>query len=124
MSDISHPETLPCERCSSACYPLAVQILQAQQRAAGHAELGNALLRHRYERRIVAGNAHGPLAGEPDDVWWFGFDCMHAGLSDHVPGLFMTPRLRELMPGVYRDLAYVHAETERLAEQLAALVGR
>jgi hypothetical protein len=77
---------------------------------------------------------HVPAPGEPDDVWWLGFDCAHA--FDYVPGLHA--QLREIcerehnplvdvtdaragpMFGeVYRDLAYVKAEVEDLAEQLA-----
>lgn len=80
---------------------------------------------------------HVPHPGEPDDVWWFGFDCAHA--YDYMPA--MDARLRSLcVPGYddappydhatavqsdtffvpqYRDLAYVQAETNRLAEQLA-----
>lgn len=58
---------------------------------------------------------HKPAPGEPDDVWWFGFDCNHC--FDEAPGL----RLDGLgLGGIYRDLAYVRRETERLAEQLAA----
>lgn len=72
-----------------------------------------------------------PEPGESDDVWWFGFDCAHAG--DVQPG--MAARMREYdvhLPadlrtgsswfgdGVYRDLAYVRAETERLADQIIA----
>lgn len=78
---------------------------------------------------------HVPAPGEPADVWWFGFDTAHA--FDYVPG--MEARMRErndptlsalkaqiaalptysYMRDVYRDLAYVRAETESLAEQLA-----
>lgn len=71
---------------------------------------------------------HTPAPGEPDNVWWFGFDCAH--YMDLAPGL--RAQLRTL-PGlghdpdevhkedVYRDLAYVEAEVERLAEQLKAV---
>jgi hypothetical protein len=55
---------------------------------------------------------HVPKPGEPDDVWWFGFDCAHGG--DSVPS---WPR--GVFAGTYRDLAYVRRETEQLAEQLA-----
>jgi hypothetical protein len=75
---------------------------------------------------------HVPAPGEPADVWWFGFDCGHAW--DVLPGLEARLRslghppfdethpelARVLPPDVYRDLAYVRAHTERLAEQLAA----
>lgn len=81
---------------------------------------------------------HVPEPGEPDDVWWFGFDCLHAG--DFGPA--MHARTRDFGPpfssdpydhakaiaandwtiDVYRTLDYVQAETNRLADQLAALV--
>lgn len=65
---------------------------------------------------------HVPKPGEPDAVWWFGFDCMHLGRD-------FAPRYALEMPGIYglfgeaiyRDLAYARAQTERLAEQLAAV---
>lgn len=60
--------------------------------------------------------------GEPDNVWWLGFDCAQAG--DYVPGL--EGLLREMRAqrgrtapsadGVYRDIAYVTDEVRRLAE--------
>ena len=75
---------------------------------------------------------HVPAAGEPDDVWWFGFDCGHSG--DLSPA--MRARLEELMPPhlkpsaspfdrgeVYRTLDYVRREVNKIAEQLAALQG-
>lgn len=52
---------------------------------------------------------HKPLNGEPDHVWWLGFDCAHC--EDLAPGLMAWS-------GTYRDLEWVKAETERLAEQL------
>ena len=57
---------------------------------------------------------HVPKPGEPDNVWWFGFDC--ANLGDLVPGLWAD--------GDYRDMAYVRTETTRLAQQLAAKAPR
>lgn len=59
---------------------------------------------------------HEPEPGEPADVWWFGFDCAHAG--DLVPAMSAGLRCRD---DVYRDHGYVRAEVERLAMQLAAL---
>lgn len=61
---------------------------------------------------------HIPDPGEPDDVWWLGFDCAHAG--DLVP--------RHLLHGWwveddhYRDLAHVQEEVESLARQLVEVV--
>jgi hypothetical protein len=66
-------------------------------------------------------------ADEIIDVWWFGFDCGHAG--DMSPRLAAITRaipmpewarvsyLRD--PDLYRDFAYVEAECEALANQLA-----
>lgn len=74
---------------------------------------------------------HVPEPGMPDDVWWFGFDCAH--LMDLVPGMFRSDVLKKMPPEIvriekrhlledtYRDLAYVKAETESLADQLRAL---
>lgn len=64
---------------------------------------------------------HVPEPGEPDDVWWFGFDCSHAG--DYSPGSESRcpPNLRAEAYGIhgtYRDLAYVRAQVESLAAQL------
>lgn len=68
---------------------------------------------------------HVPKPGEPDDVWWFGFDCGHA--FDLTPG-FLT--LEKTIPGfkysmleheTYRDLVFVKGEIRRLANQLRAM---
>ena len=56
---------------------------------------------------------HVPREGEPDDAWWLGFDCAHAG--DVVPAFRIFLGDQE-----YRDVAYVRAEVESLAEQLTA----
>jgi hypothetical protein len=76
---------------------------------------------------------HVPEPGEPDDVWWFGFDCAHA--YDLVPGLITDPtdslivslytsfeRLGDLASDrdTYRDINYVRNEVENLANQLVA----
>jgi hypothetical protein len=66
---------------------------------------------------------HVPAPGQPDDVFWFGFDCAHA--MDLVPGIDKVladighPRPSFMMGDVYRDMAYVRREVESLAEQLA-----
>jgi hypothetical protein len=56
-------------------------------------------------------------------MWWFGFDCAH--YMDLTPAMIplrkrMGHSLREDSES-YRDLAYVRAQTERLAQQLAAV---
>lgn len=67
---------------------------------------------HREDGRGVC---HVPGEGEPERVWWFGFDCNH---------------YRDIAPrrdfgwdgeGAYRDLAYVRSEVTELARQLAAV---
>jgi hypothetical protein len=76
---------------------------------------------------------HVPKPGEPDEVWWLGFDCGHGGdytptdvevyghirgeRYDHAKALATNAFFVE----VYRTIEYVKAETEQLAEQLAAL---
>lgn len=60
------------------------------------------------------GICHIPEPGEPDNVWWLGFDCAHLG--DKCP----QPRFHgpEFDDEVYRTLEYVQAECTRLAAQL------
>jgi hypothetical protein len=86
---------------------------------------------HGKDSDVVDGHAHGgltfsgscrgpichtPAQGEPDDVWWLGFDCAHLG--DLTPSLlrYMDTRCDD----VYRDIAFVRDQVERLAMQLAA----
>lgn len=59
------------------------------------------------------GICHIPEAGEPDDVWWFGFDCAHSG--DLMP----YEALRSPGRGIYRSVEYVKHEVAKLAKQLA-----
>jgi hypothetical protein len=59
---------------------------------------------------------HVPRPGEPDDVWWFGFDCAHGG--DYMPAYALFDFLN-LPGGVYRTLDYVKAQCTQLATQLA-----
>jgi len=61
---------------------------------------------------------HVPAAGEPDNVWWLGFDCAHWG--DIIPGIDRFRRPGDDGKEVYRSLAYVQEETRRLADQAAA----
>lgn len=88
----------------------------------------------------VAANAHGGLTfsdtcsdgdeseaichvvepGESDRVWWLGFDCGHA--FDLSPAYHARhPKFHPMPRDVYRDQAYVTAETLELARQLAAM---
>ena len=72
--------------------------------------------------RECAGHiCHVPRDGEPEHVYWLGFDCGHSG--DYSPG--MEAHLRRSMGasysgGTYRTVDYVIAETEQLARQLDA----
>lgn len=59
---------------------------------------------------------HVPAPGEPDDVWWFGFDCAHCG--DLIP-IDADPRY--FSGATYRNTAYVRREVESLAAQLVAI---
>lgn len=71
---------------------------------------------------------HVPEPGEPDNVFWFGFDCGHMG-QDFVPafarsngvfGSLMPEGLRQRMFDVeYRTFEFVRDATEFLAQQLA-----
>jgi len=64
---------------------------------------------------------HVAAPGEPEPLWWFGFDCSHAG------DLNPARAYRDLMRGWggdrgerYRDAAYVKAECATLAAAAAA----
>jgi hypothetical protein len=72
---------------------------------------------------------HVPEPGESDDVYWIGFDCAH-GFDDQPMFHYMERKYGMETPGAlrrlynvgmsYRDVAYVKAQVERLAEQLAS----
>lgn len=69
------------------------------------------------------GICHRPDEGEPDHVWWFGFDCAHGG--DLAPRMNADLRgigsLRDRSWETYRTQGYVEAECADLARQLAAV---
>lgn len=66
------------------------------------------------ERPHVERICHVPAPGEPDDVWWLGFDCSHG--HDAIPMLSSTMTL----PGaVYRTVDYARDQATRVARQLA-----
>ena len=73
-----------------------------------------------YAEKCAGDVCHVPEPGEPDDVFWLGFDCAHAW--------DLSPRDwehgRNWPDHHYRDAAYVRAECESLAEQLAAIVSK
>lgn len=62
---------------------------------------------------------HIPDPGEPDNVWWLGFDCAHSG--DLVPKY--GGEFRAAHGESYKPLTYVRAETARLARQLLSMAG-
>lgn len=73
---------------------------------------------------------HVPQPGMPDKVWWFGFDCGHAG--DTIPSMCGPQYRHAVGPGMddvfglraaYRDAQYIQEETNRLAQQLRAIKG-
>jgi hypothetical protein len=72
------------------------------------------------ERAHATHICHTPSAGEPDDVWWFGFDCAHCG--DLCPQ-FKEYRTLPQQGDEYRDVSYVTKECEKLAEQLKEIGG-
>lgn len=58
----------------------------------------------------ASGICHVPAPGRPENVWWFGFDCMHSG--DRMP----------LMPSWgdrYWTVPMVRSEVQSLARQIA-----
>lgn len=61
---------------------------------------------------------HTPKEGEPDNVWWLGFDCAHA--RDLIPDLSRRQHLK--IDEHYWTLEEVKEETKQLAEQLAAMI--
>jgi hypothetical protein len=71
---------------------------------------------------------HTPAPGEPDNVWWLGFDASHCfdlspGLRamEHALGLEPRPGPRYLPGEVYRDVQYIREECTYLARQLATV---
>lgn len=59
------------------------------------------------------GVGHHAEPGDPEKLWWLGFDCGH--YRDKIPGF---SRLTRGLGDTYRTLAYVHKECARLAAQL------
>jgi hypothetical protein len=63
--------------------------------------------------------------GQPDNVWWIGFDCNHA--YDYSPGTELFNRRYGISFTVaakrYRTLQYVMSQCVALATQLAAMSG-
>lgn len=76
-----------------------------------------------YGHECAGDICHVARPGEPEHVWWLGFDCAHSG--DLSPGLLMllSEEFRRQWPSeryeTYKGLGYVRQQTEALAEQLA-----
>lgn len=75
-----------------------------------------------YNEHCVGAVCHVPQPGEPDDLWWIGFDCAHAG--DRTPGsgtniarIFLDDEADARFGGVYRTIDFVQKQCERLAKQ-------
>lgn len=74
------------------------------------------------------GICHVAGPGEPDHVWWIGFDCSHAGDYDPASNARLPEHLRDHIGDPcwgnetiqYRDVAFVTAEVASLARQAAA----
>lgn len=72
------------------------------------------------ERYITTSVSH---VGEPEDLWWFGFDCAHS--MDLAPK--MEADLTVLLPrrkpdvGTYRALPYIKEQCTELAKQLTLI---
>jgi hypothetical protein len=61
---------------------------------------------------------HVPLPGEPDRVWWLGFDCGHAwDIRPKDAVTYGGYHFRD-HGAHYRDVDYVKREVTRLAEQI------
>lgn len=94
---------------------------------------------HGKEYEVPDVNVHGgltyaniePCAHDDGIGWWFGFDCVHAGDAFYDPNNLPEHevKFRAKYPELHRNTydehywlqAEVEAETERLAEQLAAV---
>lgn len=64
---------------------------------------------------------HVPEPGEPDDVWWLGFDAGHA--FDYSPGMakYSRDQGRDFFDNdqfTYRNFGYMRNECAKLAKQL------
>lgn len=85
-----------------------------------------------YAEGDLGGNdAPAPTITDPTQWWWFGFDCNHSG--DYAPemkrrererGLPSYARALSMEHEEYRDMDYVTAEVERMADRLARVAGQ
>ncbi len=72
-----------------------------------------------YAERCSGHICHVAAPGEPDDIWWLGFDCMHGG--DAAPRDCTNPARIFLegldLGGTYRTVEYVRGQCVKLAQQ-------
>lgn len=66
---------------------------------------------------------HVPKPGQPDNVFWLGFDCAHGGdvipsMNELIPKGITCMTMRDPFGGTYKDVPYVKREVNRLAKQL------
>lgn len=77
----------------------------------------------KHGQAVAEGVCHVPAEGEPDNVWWFGFDTAHSG--DIRPESLIWERKVGLAPILspystsYKTIEYVRSEVTALAAQLA-----
>lgn len=77
-----------------------------------------------YARPCQGDVCHVAKPGEPDDVWWLGFDCNHHGdmdLQKVCENNGSGYRFDGYFHLAYRDLAYARRETKKLAAQAKAV---
>ena len=61
---------------------------------------------------------HTPQPGEPEHLWWLGFDCAHCDDLSPSYDFNKADSDKLLRPKQsYKDISYVKTQTERLAEQ-------
>ncbi len=73
-----------------------------------------------YANQCSGNICHVPALGEPENVYWLGFDCHHC--NDLAPGYASRhPTMPKFGYDVYRTLEYVEAECASLAAQLKNL---
>ena len=68
------------------------------------------------------GICHVPNPGEPDHLWWLGFDCAHCDDASPLDYVYARDRGYPFSPvyGTYKPLGYVKAECTKLAAQFSA----
>lgn len=69
------------------------------------------------------GICHKTEPGDPDPVWWLGFDCAHLG--DLTPGYHPLVGCLPDFPGdTYKDVSYVKEQCQKLAQQLIEITSK